>query len=201
MEAIFATICSTEDDDCATLPAWDSILTLSCLIVRTICSIVAAVSVTLAAWVNACCFTPSILALISWTELAVSVILFASSFPISSIATVLAPTDRIDSPIFAMVSLKYVAISVISSFPNNGKRTVKSPSPCAIFCNTETAVWMGLTMVRASKYTTINAETRMTTPTIIIVSCNVLIASKNSLTGARIITNQSTDSICAKEAI
>ena len=62
--ARFATICSIDEEDCATLDACRSMLLLSCLIVRTISSIVEAVSVTLAACVSVCCLTPSIFALI-----------------------------------------------------------------------------------------------------------------------------------------
>ena len=85
MDAIFATICSIEEDDCATLAACISIPVFNCLMVRTISSTVAAVSVTLAACVIAWCLTPSIFVLISCTALAVSVMLVDSSFPISSI--------------------------------------------------------------------------------------------------------------------
>ena len=151
MEAIFATISSTDDDDCATLAACVSILLLSCLMVRTISSMVAAVSVTLAAWFIVCCFTPSMFALISLTALAVSLMLEASSLPISSISLLFDPTCWIEVPIFLIVSLKYSAISVISSLPCTGSRTVKSPSPWAIFFKAATAFWIGLTIVRATK--------------------------------------------------
>ena len=151
IEAIFATISSTEEEDWATLAAWVSIPILSCLIVRTISSTVAAVSVTLAACVKACCFTPSIFALISFIALAVSVILEASSFPISSRSVLFIPTCRIETPIFSIVSLKYSAISVISSLPWTGSLTVRSPSPCAIFCKAATAFRIGLTIARATK--------------------------------------------------
>ena len=132
---MFATISSTEDDDCATLAAWVSMLVFNCLIIRTISSTVAAVSLTLDAWVSTCCLTPSIFALISCTALAVSVMLEASSLPIPSIVSVFVPTVLIDAPIFAIVSLKYSDKTAISSLPCTGSRTVKSPSPCAMLRN------------------------------------------------------------------
>ena len=138
IEAIFATISSIDDDDCATLAACISMPVFNCLMVRTISSTVAAVSVTLAAWVIAWCFTPSIFALIWCTALAVSVILVDNVFPISSIWLQFTPIDLIAFLIFVIVSLKYSDKSVISSFPVTGRLTVKSPSPCAIFFKAET---------------------------------------------------------------
>ena len=151
IEAIFATISSTEEDDCATLAVCISMLVLSCLMVRTISSTVAAVSVTLADCVIACCFTPSIFTLISFTALAVSVILAASSLPTSSIILLFAPTTFTEAPIFAIVSLKYSDISVISSLPITGSRTVKSPSPWAIFFKADTALCIGFIVLRVTK--------------------------------------------------
>ena len=187
IEAILATICSTEEDDWATLAACVSIPLLSCLIVLTISSIVEAVSVTLAAWVSACCLTPSMFALISLTALAVSIMLDASSSPISSILRLFIPTCWIDTPIFAIVSLKYSAISVISSLPVTGSRTVKSPSPWAISRNIATAVRIGLTILWATKYTTIRPINSTLKPTIYNVRRSALIAPINSLYGALII--------------
>ena len=139
IEAIFEAICSMEAEDLATLAVCISMLLFNCLIVRTISSMVAAVSVTLAACVSACCLTPSMFTLIWFTALAVSVIFEASSFPISSIVCEFVPTFCIDEPIFEIVWLKYFDISVISSLPRTGRRTVKSPSPCAIFLRATTA--------------------------------------------------------------
>ena len=162
---------------------------------------VAAVSVTLAAWVIACCLTPSMFALISFTALAVSVILEASSFPISSIVLELTPTCWMDAPIFAIVSLKYSAISVISSLPCTGRRTVKSPSPCAIFRSAATIIRIGFITARATKYTITSAINRMTTPIPIIEIRNALTVSINSSWGAAMITVQSVVFIVAYEAI
>ena len=108
-------------------------LVFNCLMVRIISSSVAAVSVTLAACVIACCFTPSIFALISFTALAVSVMVEASSLPISSIRLLFTPTTCTEAPIFSIVSLKYRERSAISFLPRTGSRTVRSPSPCAMF--------------------------------------------------------------------
>ena len=188
IEAILATISSTEEDDWATLAAWVSIPTLSCLMVRTISSTVAAVSVTLAAWVSACCFTPSIFALISFTALAVSVMLEASSSPISSILMLFEPTACTDVPIFLMVSLKYFAISVISSLPCTGSRTVKSPSPWAISRNAKTAFWIGFTIARAIKYTMMSAQPRIPMPIAYNDHRNVSTVPINSWYGALITT-------------
>ena len=151
MDAIFATICSMEAEDSATLAACVSMLLFNCLIVRTISSMVAAVSVTLAACVSACCLTPSMFALIWFTALAVSVMLLASSFPIFSISVLERLTCLIDEPILEIVSLKYSDKSVTSSLPWTGRRTVKSPSPCAMFLRAATATFIGLTIARATK--------------------------------------------------
>ena len=190
-----------EDEDCATLAACISMLLFSCLMVRTISSTVAAVSVTLAAWVIACCFTPSIFALISLTALAVSVMLEASSFPISSIMFELALTARIDVPILAIVSLKYVDISVISSLPRIGSRTVKSPSPCAISCKALAACCIGFTIFWAIKYTMNRAAANIPKLIIPIAFVRVSTVPRNSLTGARITAFQPVALIFANEDI
>ena len=71
-------------------------------------------------------------AVICRIALAVSSILLARLVPVTSISAVFAPIERIASAIFPIVSLKYRAISVSSSFPFTGSETVKSPVPCAI---------------------------------------------------------------------
>ena len=163
IEAILATICSTEEEDCDTLAACISILLFSCLMVRIISSSVAAVSVTLAACVKACCFTPSIFALISFTALAVSVILEASSFPMSSIFLLFIPTVCIELAIFAIVSLKYWESSAISSLPRTGNRTVRSPSPCAMFLSALLVNCKGLLTRRLTNiYSKITTATKIT---------------------------------------
>ena len=159
-------------------------LVFSCFIVRTISSMVAAVSVTLAAWVSTCCFTPSIFALISFTAPAVSIILVDNSFPISSISLLFLPTACIEAPILVIVSLKYSDKSVTSSLPITGSRTVKSPSPCAIFFKALTAVCTGFTIVRAIIYTITIATSKMISPIITIVPRKVLTVPINSSAGA-----------------
>ena len=187
---MLATISSTEEDDCATLAAWVSMLAASCLTVRTISSIVAAVSVTLAACVNACCFTPSILVLIWSTALAVWLMLDARASPIVSILRLFFSTDRIDLPIFSIVSLKYSDISVISLLLYTGSRTVKSPSPWAMPRNAMTAAWMGFIMLRAITYTMTRHINKMVLPITPIERIKRLSVCINSSTGALMITAQ-----------
>ena len=151
MEEIFATISSIEEEDCATLKACESILVSSCRMVRIISSIVAAVSVTLEACVNAFCLTLSTVPLICWMELAVSFILLASSLPITCMASAFWSTVLMDTAIFCIVSLKYSESFVISSLPISGSRTVRSPSPWAMFSNALTAVCNGCTILRAMR--------------------------------------------------
>ena len=150
IDAIFATISSMEDEDCATFAACISMPVFNCLIVRTISSTIAAVSVTLAAWVIAWCFTPSMFVLMWWIALAVSVILVDNSLPISSISLQFTPIDLIAFLIFTIVSLKYSDKSVISSFPVTGRLTVKSPFPCEIFFKAETVRLTGLIIPRVT---------------------------------------------------
>ena len=152
---------------------------------------VAAVSVTLAAWVRACCFTPSILALIWWTALTVSVILEASSEPILVISVLFSPTVFIEEPILEMVWLKYSDKSVTSSLPCTGRRTVRSPSPWAMSLRASTTILIGFIIIRATKKTMIKLTAKTPNPMRIISIRSSLTVPINSLTGAFITIVQS----------
>ena len=123
MEAILATISSIDDEDCATDEACTSILPFNCFIVRIISSIVAAVSVTPVAWVIACCFTPSILALIWLMELAVSSALVERSAPTSSISCVFFFTPERSSTV-----LLWKTLTLIARSPNTSRRFTSNVS-------------------------------------------------------------------------
>ena len=103
-------------------------------------------------------------AVISFIALAVSVILLESSSPMDCITLELFPTEFIDEPIFAIVSLKYSDKSVISSLPVTGRRTVRSPSPWAMFRNASTVTPIGFTIAAAVKNTITSATTKIIAP-------------------------------------
>jgi len=135
-------------------------LSLSLSIFVTTCSIVAFVWVTLALWFITRPLILWMLAVISFTAAAVSVILLARSVPILFRFAASFFIIKTRFLIFSKVLLKYSARSPTSSFETTGMLLVRSPSPSEISLKVSATLTIGFVVLWRVKYI-ITAEITM----------------------------------------